>query len=337
MIIKVGERYTAHLIVEDENGDRITNDSPVAILNNKDTGQYFNGLNWCSDVVEVIIPHVINGMYSFAFTPETEGTYEVQLKSHNYKASRTETLDVYKNEEIKFQWGTNTEFRIDYVAKDKRCLPVVEIERMVDKTYLSSRPPLTGAEKEQELQQAKQKAERKKFEEEAKQIIQAVSLDVKIQESKTKEQISNIQQKYEYWVPEKTQIKLLHVCDDLFFFYFLPTIESTYRVTIKEDSGYELTYIIDVKDDVDSNASPVIVNNKTLVSYDGTDTTVVNSSGTPIAGAKVKAFDVSTKKLECETQTNQLGEWSMCIKPGKYFFSFEKDNYVSISFERSVN
>ena len=95
-------------------------------------------------------------------------------------------------------------------------------------------------------------------------------------------------------------------------------------------------YILNVVETAE-NLAPVIVTNSSLLSLDGSDSTVVADNGVPVDKAEVVVYDPSTKEVVARTSTNQAGEWQLMVEPGIWFFTFQKDGYVSISFERTVS
>jgi uncharacterized protein YraI len=87
----------------------------------------------------------------------------------------------------------------------------------------------------------------------------------------------------------------------------------------------------------EEDISPVVVANSTLVSVDGSDSTLLDETGTPLSGVTVEAYSSATKQLiESTTSARDCG-WSMYLKPGRYIFNFIKEGYQRQGFEREVS
>lgn len=82
---------------------------------------------------------------------------------------------------------------------------------------------------------------------------------------------------------------------------------------------------------------PVTVSSATLVSSDGTDSTVVDGDGSDLSGATVEAYSSTTKQLISSVTTASDGSWEMLLKPGRYIFRFLKEGYQAQGFEREVS
>lgn len=137
------------------------------------------------------------------------------------------------------------------------------------------------------------------------------------------------------WVSSPFVINMINLGSNVFVYNFTPDQEGQYSITIHSLNEYKTGFILDVANE-GSSTPPVIVNSNSLLNADGSDTTVTNLNGLPLKGVKVCAFNAATREVSAETMTNEEGEWSMTLVPGTYFFSFEKESYVSIGFERSV-
>jgi hypothetical protein len=87
---------------------------------------------------------------------------------------------------------------------------------------------------------------------------------------------------------------------------------------------------------VGDTSAPITVNSSNFLSNNGSDCIVLSDSNTPLTGVQVSAFDFNTKDLIARTVTNQSGQWTLLLKPGQYYFLFEKKGYASVGFERMV-
>lgn len=137
------------------------------------------------------------------------------------------------------------------------------------------------------------------------------------------------------WVIVSTYIPMVIIEGGIATYSFIPDEEGRYYITISDGSD-ELLMSIDATLVAD-NIPPVIVTNMTMKSLDGTDSTLMTESSIPIAGVKISAYDPVTKQLISQTASDSSGWWSMILKPGKYYFVFEKDGYTPIGMQRTVN
>jgi len=137
------------------------------------------------------------------------------------------------------------------------------------------------------------------------------------------------------WLIPKTDLPMSELDGGVFIYEFTPDEEGEYVVLVNSQNGQEIVYIVNATTVAD-NILPVAINNYNFKSQDGSDSTLVDDYQIGINTVSINCFDVVTKQVVCKTMSNIKGEWNMLIKPGKYFFVFSKDGYVSVSFERSV-
>lgn len=137
------------------------------------------------------------------------------------------------------------------------------------------------------------------------------------------------------WENRKVDIPLQYLGNGKYSYVFTPTEIGDYNITIVA-GGQQFCYILSVKEH-SANIPPVHVSNYSLLSLDGSDSTVLSDKGVPIDKVSVVAYDVKTKEVVARTQTNSLGEWQMLMTPGTWQFVFEKDGYIAVSFERVVS
>jgi hypothetical protein len=136
------------------------------------------------------------------------------------------------------------------------------------------------------------------------------------------------------WTTSVTLLTMPLLESNVYTYTFLPDTESDYSITITSGDN-ELFYILNVTTNGD-DVSPVFVDHETFRSTDGTDSTTKDEAGNPMANVSVSVFDSVTKEIVGKTMSNTAGEWNMMIKPGQYYFIFEKEGYMSVSFERTV-
>lgn len=137
------------------------------------------------------------------------------------------------------------------------------------------------------------------------------------------------------WKTEPIKLQMSDSGNKHFEYTFVPKEVGKYCVTIEEGKSRQYHYTLEVTDDAEDIA-PVIVTNYTLLSLDGSDSTVVADNEFPISGADVIVYDLSSKEVVAKTQTNSSGEWQLMLKPGVWQFVFQKDGYISVAFERKV-
>ena len=148
-----------------------------------------------------------------------------------------------------------------------------------------------------------------------------------------------------FWVDKQCELIVPHKGDGIYSFDFIPEQVSFFEVDLKSKShriaSKEIIESIEnIDEDIDSGMSynPIVkITNKVFKNQDGTDTTILDSNKNPLPGVKITCYDMKTKDVVAVTQSNSKGEWEMYVKHGSYFFTFEKDGYISVSFERTVD
>ena len=136
------------------------------------------------------------------------------------------------------------------------------------------------------------------------------------------------------WENTPAELSMTHIGSNVFTCSFIPSVESDYILTIVDDT-YEGMFAITASI-AGSDVLPVLIGSNSVLSNNGTDSVVVSEKGIPLPGVSVKIFNPVTKELTGTATTNDSGEWSLLVKPGRYIFMFEKDGYSSAGFERTV-
>lgn len=137
------------------------------------------------------------------------------------------------------------------------------------------------------------------------------------------------------WNTNVISLPLSPISGGKYGYSFTPKEVGAYCITVVcGDKQYH--YILNVVETA-KNIAPVIVSNNSLLSLDGSDSTVIADNGVPVDKAEVIVYDPDTKEVVAKTSTNQAGEWQLLLEPGVWFFTFQRDGYVSISFERTVS
>lgn len=141
------------------------------------------------------------------------------------------------------------------------------------------------------------------------------------------------------WSEDECDIVIPHLSNGDYEYVYTPDKEGVYIISKRATNNY--TYaeseVIQVFDEIDCNDSIVKITNYNFLANDNSDTTIVDSNGIPMQGVKISCINPETKETEYVAQSDKDGCWEMIIKKGTYFFIFEMDGYVTVSFERTVN
>ncbi len=142
------------------------------------------------------------------------------------------------------------------------------------------------------------------------------------------------------WTEEKVTNPMSIVVEgsETYTFSFSPPSTDNYTITISE-SGVEKQLFSVATSEEATFISPVTVSSEIIRSQDGSDSTVLSESGSPIAGTFVSAYKTNTdgsKELVAKTTSDTSGKWTMVLRPGEYYFMFEKEGYKSIGMQRRV-
>lgn len=136
------------------------------------------------------------------------------------------------------------------------------------------------------------------------------------------------------WSLEPVFISMNVIGTEVATYNFVPNEDGDYYITIV-DYGHETLIVLRASSTGDS-IPPVVVNNMSMKSLDGTDSTILTETGTSLPSVKISVYDLVTKELVSQAGSDIDGGWSMVLKPGKYYFVFEKDGYVPIGMQRVV-
>jgi hypothetical protein len=135
MLMQLGKSYTTSLTVIDTDNNRVSLDTPVIIIKDTQTKKFWNGFMWSDSEFFLYLTYIDNGVYSYSFTPDKIGRYEILLKSDNYGISRSEMLEVFSGEVATYPWTVGTQFTIKHVDIDKVGSATVSIKRVSDNLY----------------------------------------------------------------------------------------------------------------------------------------------------------------------------------------------------------
>ena len=277
MFIKLGNTYTANIVIVDEYSNKVSTDAPTAIIKDIDNGLYWNGFMWSDNEFSLYMSYINNGVYCYQFTPSKAGRFEISISSTRYSISKTEMLEAYSTDTPSYQWTLGTPFNISCIDVGNVQDAKVAISRKSDNMYFD------GSD----------------------------------------------------WAPVQKTINMQLISDSLYMLAFTPQTQDEFSVNIACGQVNE-SYKINVVASGSINQQPVLIDSSKLMTNDGSDCVVVSDTNNPIAGVQVSAFDFSSKGLTSKTSTNNMGRWSMLLKPGRYFFVFEKSGFTSVSFDKVV-
>ena len=278
MFLKLGQTYYASLKVADHNGRPVNDDIPMMTVQDKQTKEYYNGVEWQKQQIGVAMICVGDGAYTSQFTPDRVGEFTVLVESARYGNSNTESVEVYDAVQAQHLWQKGVNYNVEY-----------------------SDP-----------------------------ANQAKAVFCTIADERTGEYWTGYT-----WQREEAVLTMTHIGNGKFSYAFAPKEIGDYLICITCDKT-QYQYLLQVVESAE-NIPPVIVTNRTLLSLDGSDSTVIADNEFPIAGADIKVYDPATKEIVARTQTNTDGEWQLMLKPGVWQFLFEKDGYISVAFERTVS
>lgn len=138
-----------------------------------------------------------------------------------------------------------------------------------------------------------------------------------------------------FWVNDSVDIMVYHSYDGIYSYEFVPEEVGMYMLTLT-NKAYSRSIQEEIRVAALSEDEVINISSDKFFNQDGTDTKITDVSGSPMAGVKISAYNKETKMLEAVTQSDLDGNWSLILKPSTYIFMFEKDGYISVSFERTV-
>lgn len=149
-----------------------------------------------------------------------------------------------------------------------------------------------------------------------------------------------------FWVDGECGLMIPHVGDGVYSIYFIPEQASVYEIKIqsraysisRHETIQGVTNLEEEDIDNDMSYTPITkITSSNFKNQDGTDTRIVDINNNPVSGVKVTCYDANTKEVVAVSQSDINGDWEMIIKHGTYFFTFEKDGFITVSFERTVD
>jgi len=137
------------------------------------------------------------------------------------------------------------------------------------------------------------------------------------------------------WTEDECEITMPHIGSGVYSFVFVPETESIFSLTIRATNNI-YSQIIGIESMKENGGIPIKIDSSLFLNQDGTNSILLDINSNPIIGVKISCYNKDTKEIIGVSQSNQTGEWSMMIPQGTYFFTFEKDGFISVSFERTV-
>lgn len=137
------------------------------------------------------------------------------------------------------------------------------------------------------------------------------------------------------WTEDECEITLSHTGNGVYSFNVIFDTESKFEI-ITSSKKYSIRKVENIETMKESGDFPIKINNSNFMNQDGSDSVITDIKGVGLSGVKISCFNTTTKDIVGVAQTNELGEWEMMIPSGIYFFTFEKDGYITTSFEREV-
>lgn len=135
--------------------------------------------------------------------------------------------------------------------------------------------------------------------------------------------------------PEKAKCQMTNLGDGIFTLSFTPDMISDYTIIVSADDGSENIVILDVLEHSD-NIPPSIVTHKSITSADGTDARCVDDNFNPLSDVVITAYSLPKKEVKGKATSDKMGQWSLTLKPGLYFFTFDREGYMSVGLERRI-
>lgn len=94
MLLQLGQSTKFSLLVTDINGNRVSNDTPIAIIKDLQANKFWNGIIWSDTEASIMLLHIENGIYSYEYAPDKIGVYQVSMTSETYDIATSTVLDV---------------------------------------------------------------------------------------------------------------------------------------------------------------------------------------------------------------------------------------------------
>lgn len=97
MLHILGNDYKVQLEVKDSLGNPVADTIVSLTIQDKISGQYFNGISFKAEECTIYASHVGDGIYEYNFTPQYCSQYRIIISSIDYSLSNTYELEVYES------------------------------------------------------------------------------------------------------------------------------------------------------------------------------------------------------------------------------------------------
>lgn len=135
MLVKIGTPYIASIVIVNEYGIRISDDTPYLTIKNSSL-QYWNGISWQTEEFHLFMEFLNNGVYTSEFIPGVAGEYQIHMVSVNYNVIKDVVITAYDPEAASYNWQVNVPYLIKYSPVSiQQSSPVTIISRDIDNKY----------------------------------------------------------------------------------------------------------------------------------------------------------------------------------------------------------
>lgn len=135
MLVEVNTSYTASITVFDENGYRVSDDSPYITIKNSST-QYWNGVMWQLDEFRLLMEPMSSGVYVYDFVPAEAGEFTLTSVSANYNITKEVVITAYSPSAAICKWQVNLPYLFKYgKVLGIDIVPTISIARETDGLY----------------------------------------------------------------------------------------------------------------------------------------------------------------------------------------------------------
>lgn len=140
-----------------------------------------------------------------------------------------------------------------------------------------------------------------------------------------------------FFTENETELSMKHDKNGKYSLIFSPNFCSIFEITTK-CSEYNLIEVnnVEVYENQNFDSVPIMINQDNFESQNGTDSVICDEKLNPIMGVKINVYKKENGELVAVSQSDSEGHWNLMIPKGEYIFLFEKDGFITASFERTV-
>jgi len=268
--IKLNEDFTVSLLVHDQNGQNVDNDTPFAVIQNLSDNKYWNGIAWQDNQFNITLNYAFDGIYNYTFKPDITGQISIKCTSVNYGIANSQIIFVDDIGFSEYAWKLGQQYVISVRTISNIESGRVKLYRSSDSSYYNG----------------------------------------------------------SVWSQSLVWINMELTFDKLLQYSFTPDVLCAYCIEIQTSENQKSNYVINVLDNVEGNV-PILIDSRTFMSNDGTDSKITDPAGNPLYNAQIMCYDIDNQKqLVAKSISDSAGNWNMSIREGFYYFIFEKDGYL---------